>query len=308
MRLLALVEDATPSSEERPMCRGRRITVALFAGLLLTADLGGCSGSPPQSGKPPDSHRAVQLDRRADAAPLLTELIRRIDQQGSARSNVRGRLGFVGDLNSDGTVRYRGTQADVALGGDTQTSQTQPKQQVDLAIINGVGYVKSPLLLAEPGKPWIRVTPNGHDLGTQVLGSALEQLKHVTDPREAFAGVESATRIQSSARDAVDGRPTTRYDLRVNTARAAQIATDAQQRSRMRAAAEQGHPELEYQLWIDDSGLPARFTATRDVAQGQMSLTSFYSDWGVATDIEAPPAELVGVFPNAPPPGAQAPR
>jgi hypothetical protein len=284
------------------------ITVALSAGLVLTVGLGACdSGPSPQPERPTSG--AVHADHRADAAPMLTPLIKRMNQQGSVRSNVQGKLGLVGDLNSDGTVRYRGTQADVALGGDTQASAAQPPQQVELSIINGIGYLKSPMLLPEPGKPWLQVTRDGHDVGTQLLSPALEQLKEAIDPREAFSGIEQATKIQSSAPEQVDGKPTTRYDLRVLTARAAEIAPDPQQRVRLRNAAEHGHPELGYQLWVDESGLPVRFAATQDVAQaGQISLTSGYRDWGVHTAIQPPPTELIGVFPDTPAPQAQGPH
>lgn len=291
------------------MCRGRRITVALYAGLLLTAGLGACSSDPaPQPTAPPRPHPLPRPDPRADAAPLLRALIQRMDQQGSVRSDVEGKLGLVGDLSGEGTVRYRGPQADVSLGGDTQTTDTSNRQDVELSIVNGVGYLRSPLLFAEAGKPWVRVMPDGHDLGAEMLGPALDQLKNTTDPRQAFAGVEAATKIQSSAPDRIDGKPVTRYELRVRTDQAARTAKDPQQRASMQAAADHGQPELAYELWVDGSGLPARFTAVRDGQRGRISLTSFYSDWGVQTDIQAPPTELVGKFPDAPVPQAQGPR
>jgi hypothetical protein len=229
-----------------------------------------------------------------------------MDQQGSARSTVEGKLGLVGDLNGAGIIRYRGPQADVALGGNARTSQDEPERTIQLSIVDGVGYLKSPLLVTDAGKPWVRVVPNGRDAGAQLLGPALEQLQHTTDPRETFAGIENATKIQSSAPDQIDGKPTIRYDLRVLTARAAEIARDPRQRSRMRAAAQQGQRELDYQLWVDRAGLPARFTATTEGPHGPVSLTSFYRDWGVPTSIQPPPAELVGMFPAAP--GGTAPR
>jgi hypothetical protein len=292
-----------------PMYPGRRITVALSAGLLLSAGLGACSSdSPPHATAPPRPLAAPRQDPRPDAGALLSALIQRMDQQGSVHSDVEGKLGLVGDLSGAGTVRYHGPQADVALDGDTQTRDTQARQDVELSIVDGVGYLKSPMLLAEAGKPWVRVAPDGHDLGAEMLGPALDQLKNTTDPRQAFAGVEDATKIQSIAPDRIDGKPVTRYEIRVLTGRAAQITTDPQQRSRMQTAAKHGQPELDYELWVDEAGLPARFTAIRDGQRGQISLTSFYRDWGVPTDIQAPPAELVGKFPDGQAPPMQAPR
>lgn len=291
------------------MCRGRRIAVALYAGLLLTSGLGACSSDPaPRPAATPRPLPLPRPDPRADAAPLLHALIQRMDQQGSVRSDVEGKLGLVGDLSGEGTVRYHGPQADVSLGGDAQTTDTSNPQDVELSIVDGIGYLRSPLLFTEAGKPWVRVVPDGHDLGAELLGPALDQLKNTTDPRQAFAGIENATKIQSDAPDRIGGKPVTRYELRVRTEQAARIANDPRQRAGMRAAADDGKPELTYELWVDARGLPARFTAVRDGHQGRISLTSFYRDWGVPTDIQAPPAELVGKFPDTPQPPVQGPR
>lgn len=38
-----------------------------------------------------------------------------------------------------------------------------------------------------------------------------------------------------------------------------------------------------------------------------MSLTSTYRDWGTPTNIQAPPDNLVGAFPEGPPPQTERP-
>ncbi|MDA3626444.1 hypothetical protein OU415_13440 [Saccharopolyspora sp. WRP15-2] len=286
------------------MSRARTRTAVISAGLTLIAALGGCSGEPPV----PTNAIAANPDPRPTADAMLSQVISRIDERGSTRSQIRGSLGVVGDLTADGVVRYRGQQTDLALNGQTRGTGNQPPQRIALSIVDGTGYLQTPLARPAPDKPWLRISPGAGDFGSKLLSPALDQVQEAVDPRATFSGVEKATRIQTSAPDQVDGKPTTRYQLRIVTAQAADAATDPQQRTRFQKAADAGEPELEYQLWLDESGLPAQFAATGQVAQaGQVSLTSTYRDWGAPTEIRVPPAEKIGVFQDVPP-QAQRPR
>ncbi|GAA4621754.1 hypothetical protein [Saccharopolyspora hordei] len=256
----------------------------------------------------PTNHLAANPDPRPAADALLSQVITKIGERGSTRSEVRGSIGVVGELTADGVVRYRGAQTDLALDGQTRPAGGKPPQRLRLSIVDGTGYLQTPLARPAPDKPWLRITPGAGDFGSKLLTPALDQVQEAVDPRATFSGVERATRIHSSAPDQVDGKPTTRYQLRIITAQAADTATDPQQRTRYRKAADAGEPEVEYQLWLDEAGLPARFAASGQVAQaGQVSLTSTYRDWGTPVEVQAPPADEVGVFEEGPA-QAQPPR
>lgn len=285
-----------------------RGVVALSAGLALTV-LAACGSTPPPPRPQAQNAQAhLPADRRASAAPLLAGVFANIDHKGSARSSVHGKLGLVGDLTAEGVVRYTGQAADVAVTGHTQMSPAQRLEPAEVSVVDTIGYLKSPLLRPEPGKPWLVVNPTGTDFAAKLLSPALEQLRDSIDPRKAFGSVIQATKIDSSAPDTVDGERTTRYDIRVLTREAAKTAHDPQQRDRLRRAADAGQSELGYQLWVDEAGLPARFAVAQAVAQaGQVSLDSTYHDWGIAADIQPPPPELVGVFQDMPIPQAQQP-
>ncbi|WP_190821354.1 hypothetical protein [Saccharopolyspora pogona] len=280
-------------------------TAVLSAGLALIAALSACGTEPlPQA----RALMATQPDARPAAGAMLSQVIGKINERGSVRSSVRGSLGMVGELAAEGTVHYRGPLADLAFSGQTRAPGNKP-QHIELSIVDGVGYLQTPLTRPAPDKPWLKITPGGADFGAKLLSPALHQLHEAVDPRATFSGVETATRIQQSAPDTVDGKPTTRYDLRVITSQAADVAADPQQRAQFRQAAEDGEPELGYQLWLDESGLPARFVASQEVAQaGKVSLTSTYRDWGAATEIPVPPAGQVGVFEDLPRQAQQPPR
>lgn len=287
----------------------RSSTAALAAGLLLLSGLGACSApqGPPHSA--PAAAAAARPDPRVSAAPLLTDVINRINERGSVRSTVRGDLGFVGDLDGEGLARYNHDGSDVSLHGHTRPAQAQRPQPVELAMLQGTGYLKSPLLRPEPGKPWLRISPDGADFAAKLLAPALRQVQDSTDPRATFRGIESATKIQSNAPDQVGGQPATHYTLRVLTKPAAAAAPDEQQRKRLQKAVDSGQPEIGYELWIGQDGLPLRFAAAQQVAQaGQVSLDSTYRDWGTPADIQAPLPEQIGQFPNGPLPQAQPPR
>ena len=258
-----------------------RIAAALTAGLALV--LGACATPEPP---PPRGAAAVPPDLRPDAAPVLTRVLGRISESGGVHSTVAGDLGLFGMLNAEGVVDYQQQHANLALKGQTRP-RNQPRQQVEVTVVDGVGYLNSPLTRPEPAKPWIRIVPGNPDFAAKLLAPALTQLQEALDPRATFAGVERTTKIQSSTPEQIDGRPTTRYELRV-----------------LEHDGEQG-----YQLWVDDTGLPVRFAATQDVVQaGAVSLTSTYRDWGAPTEVQPPPEPLIGALPEGPPPQAQPPR
>ncbi|MBB5155180.1 hypothetical protein [Saccharopolyspora phatthalungensis] len=275
------------------MPRARTRTAVLPAGLALIAALGACSAELPTQ----PSALLARPDPRPSAVGMLSQVIGKISERGSVHSSVRGSLGVVGELTAEGAVRYRGPDSDLTFGGQTRTTNSQPPQPIKLSIVDGVGYLNAPMVRPEPNKPWLKIAPGGEDLGAKLLSPALDQLHEAVDPRATFTGVEPATRIQTSAPDTVDGKPTTRYELRIITAQAAEVSADPQQRARFQQAADAGEAELGYQLWLDETGLPARFAATQDVAQaGKVSLTSTYRAWGTPTEIPVPPAEQVGTF------------
>lgn len=283
------------------MPRARTRTAVLSAGLVFVAALGACTGQPPRPTEP----MAAPPDPRPVADAVLHRAIDQINQHRTARTSLRGDLGMVGELNADGAVRYEGPRTDISLSGQTRNTRPNP---LDLAVIDGTGYVKTPMAQPEPGKPWLRISPGANDFGSKLLGPALQQMHQAVDPRATFTGIEQATRIQNSAPDNIDGRPATRYDLRVSTAQAAEIAPDQQQRERFEEASQDGQREMGFQLWVDDKGAPVKFTATEEVKQaGEVSLTSTYREWGSSVDIAAPPRNEVGVFEDAPP-VAQPPR
>ncbi|SDZ43300.1 hypothetical protein SAMN05216215_10736 [Saccharopolyspora shandongensis] len=288
------------------MPRASTRTAVLSAGLALIAALGACGAEPPPR---PGPLMAARPDPRPRADAMLSQVMNKISERGSVHSSVRGSLGVVGELTAEGAVRYRGPRTDLAFEGQTRTPGNRSPQHLSLSIMDGVGYLRTPLVRPAPDKPWLKITPGGADFGDKLLGPALDQLHDAVDPRAAFTGVEPATRIQTSAPDMVDGKPTTRYELRIITSQAADVADDPQQRDRFRQAADAGEPELGYQLWLDDSGLPARFAADQEVAQaGEVSLTSTYRDWGVPAEIPVPPAGQIGVFDALPPQAQQPPR
>ncbi len=273
-----------------------RIVLTTLSAAAMAAGLAACGSTPP----PPAAHHAEgppRPDTRADAAPLLDKVLPRLSESGSVHSAVRGNMGLVGELQTDGTVQYQDDRADVALDGQTRMSQGQATHPVEVAVVDDVGYLKSPMLRPAPDKPWVRISSGGGDFASRLLGPALDQLQDVVDPRAALSGVGKATKIESATPEQLGGKPATRYDLKVVTARAAKLAEDPAQRARWQEAADSGTPESSYELWVDESGMPVRFTATRANPQsGPVSLTSTYDHSAPASEIEAPPAERVGEF------------
>lgn len=193
------------------------IAVAVSAGLVLLA--AACSAPPPR----PAPGAIARPDPRPAAAPLIDALNQRIGEHGSVRGTVTGDLGLLGELTAENSVNYRKPLADLSLTGHNQP-RNQPKQRVEVVVVDGVGYLNSPMTRPQPDRPWLRIVPGGSDFASKLLSPAVGQLREAVDPRAAFADVEQATRIQSSGPDQVDGKPVTATTC-ASSHRAASAAT-----------------------------------------------------------------------------------
>ncbi len=284
------------------MHRARARTASAVTVLALTAGLGACTAEPPPPPAAEGPAAPAPPDPRPDAAPLLRDVLGAMNEAGTADSRFQGRLGLVGELDGEGSVDYRQPEPELSFTGTTQPAPGVPAEPVELVLANGVGHLKSPLLMPEPAKPWLVVPEDGPEFTAQLFGPALRQLTETVDPRSTFADIEGATKIAASEPAEVDGRPATRYDLTVLTAPAAEAATDPRQKEQLQRAADEGKPELTYRLWVGEDDLPLRFATVQDVEQtGQVSLTTTYEDWGTDVTIEPPPPERIGEFRDLPP-------
>lgn len=90
----------------------------------------------------------------------------------------------------------------------------------------------------------------------------------------------------------MEGVPTTRYHARIDLRRATRIA-DPSVREQYQSMLDAGVRSLEFDLWVDTSGLPRRFSTDIPTTAGLFSVTGIYRDWGEQVRIERPARKQV---------------
>ncbi|MFA1545092.1 hypothetical protein [Actinomadura chokoriensis] len=286
------------------MKRAVPLAVLVAAGVLAA----GCSGdAEPKAGTSPSRQAASPPPAPApatvgavtlpdDPAGLVTTVGRQIK---AARS-------FHVQLVSTGT-----DGSAVRADGDVRTDTATPSALLKVSdggtthavLLDGVIYVRNEGEEVEPGRPWARlarkdigaVRPSG-DPGPQIskqaddLEKTLRTLLDGVD--EAFreitadtglALVRSGSLTKKPVKDRVNGQDARRYD---GTTASGAVGGDPA----LKALDSGGIDKLPWSLWVDDKGLPQKFTVSM---AGKARLEATYTRWGTPVTIQAPPANQV---------------
>ena len=91
--------------------------------------------------------------------------------------------------------------------------------------------------------------------------------------------------------------PGTARPIRSRTSYEGATATAAMPGEEFKAMNGAGLKQIPWTLWLDDRGLPHKYTtALHDKRGEQVRITVTYSKWGVPVDIKPPPADQVATL------------
>lgn len=251
--------------------------------LVLGAMLGGCDGD------------SVTF---ADARALAD----------GATSAVEGKTAkFTTDVTA-GTMRSKsGGQARFASAGTALAMTTDfLGEPLELRLVDKTVYAQVPEASREEvpdGKPWVKITPDGTDPFSQVLGGSVDQLIEQNDPGRALDQVRRAGTLTGAEHADLDGVTTEHYRLDLDLA---MLGTDLPAGLSAEAVGElRGNVKIPMELWLDDAHRPLRVLldlapvlAASGVPDSAMArITTRYTEWGTQADIQAPPPDQIGEIP-----------
>ncbi len=191
-------------------------------------------------------------------------------------------------LSGSGTMRFTtgAYDADVEL--------TMPEiGQVRAVLLPTASYLALPAAKGLPrSKPWVKVsssprTPVGKDLAPVV-----EQLRTAFDPAQALGLLQSAARVTEVGPATIEGEATTHYHADVGLRRATRAATGSVQ-EQYQSMLDAGAETLNYDLWVDTTGLPRRYTVDLPTGEQLFSITGVYRAWGENVRIQQPSTKQV---------------
>jgi hypothetical protein len=218
---------------------------------------------------------------------LYSDVADRMVEEGTATFIFSG-VGGGETVSGQGAMRFEdGTfDADVSL--------TMPATgRVRALLLPNASYLAMPATKGrDKTKPWMKVAARPATRLGRTMLPVVEQLRTSFDPAQSLGLLRSARRVTEVGPATVEDVPTTQYHAVLDLRRAtAQV--DGATRDQFQSMLDAGVSKLEYEVWLDTTGLPRRFSADIPTTSGLYSVTGIYRAWGREVAIAAPKAKQV---------------
>ncbi|TDB98124.1 hypothetical protein [Actinomadura sp. 7K534] len=270
--------------------------VALATGLALS--LTGCLGG---AG---DKVGEAGANLKLSAAQVLGKAAEKTGQLDTFKASMAMQMTGAadGDVSMTGGMQYQ-LKPDLAysMNFDKMTVAGQSMPGMEQRLVGRTIYMKMPMLSQLGGgsasKPWLKMSLDelGRKSGLNV--DQLLQQSRQMDPVQNTKMLTASKDAREVGKETVDGVQTTHYTgtYRLEDA-LAQLPADQQEVLR-KGYAQTGMDSMQFDLWVDDQQLPRKMTMKgQQTADGVMTMTIKYRDFGKPVNIAAPPANQVTDF------------
>ena len=236
----------------------------------------------------------VGSDQGVRPAPVTTpgpalygDVAQRMVDEGTATFVFSG-VGGGETLSGQGAMHFEAGSfdADVSL---TMASTGR----VRALLLPAASYLAMPSARGQArSKPWMKVAARPETRLGRTLLPVVDQLRASFDPAQSLGLLRSARRVTEVGPATVEDVPTTQYHAVLDLRRAtAQV--EGGTRDQFQSMLDAGVTTLEYEVWLDTTGLPRRFSADIPTTSGLFSVTGIYRDWGRKVTVVAPKASRV---------------
>ncbi|QKW39347.1 hypothetical protein HUT06_39335 [Actinomadura sp. NAK00032] len=268
---------------------------ALATGLALS--LTGCLGD--AGNKVDEAGKNIKLT----AAQVLGKAAEKTGDINSFKADMSMQMAGTsqGDMTMDGTMQYR-TKPDIAYSMNFQNMTVAGKSMggMEQRLVGGAMYMKMPALSQLPGgasKPWIKVSLD--ELSKQSgmnLDQMLQQSRQM-DPVQNTKMLTASKDAREVGEETVGGVKTTHYTGTYRMEDAIAKLPPEQQEAYRKTLAQVGMQNMHFDLWVDGQQLPRQMIMkTAQGAQGTMTVTTSYREFGKPVQIDEPPASQVTDF------------
>ncbi|MEU6348860.1 LppX_LprAFG lipoprotein [Streptomyces sp. NPDC047072] len=259
----------------------RTATVSVCFALALA--LAGCtsSGSSDRSARTPTAKAPVAL-------PALRTAERATEGADSARVRSATVMGSQLSLTADGLLSWgdglSGTLEIAYTGGTAaETMRGLGVTSMEARYLTDAYYARLGDAFAAKigGKHWLKYAYD--DLKNLGGGAELADQMRSTTPDQSVKLLLHSADVREVGEERVDGRATTHYSGTVAT----EDVTDASLKERLEDA---GVTTETVDIWIDDRDLLVKKVEKAGTANGRVTQTAHYSDYGVPVTVRRPPA------------------
>ncbi|MEU9447261.1 hypothetical protein [Streptomyces sp. NPDC048277] len=264
--------------------RGVRRVVLAVAAVTALSGVGACTSSAgPETGSgTAHQKRSLAALRTAERSThrARSVRVRSTTTLGSLMSTrAEGALGWTDGLTGTLTITYTGgTTADLMRGLDSTSLETR--------YLKDAYYAKVGERFARQlgGRHWIRYTYDYLATLGGGSGAMMTDLMRNTTPNQSVRLLLAAGDVRKVGREKVSGVPTTHYS---GTVHVSDLAGDGELQKQLSQA---GVGKESVDIWVDGKDLLVKKVEKADTANGAMTQTAYYSDYGVKVSARKPPA------------------
>lgn len=269
---------------------------ALATGLALS--LTGCLGD---AGKKVDE---AGKNIKMTAAQVLGKAAEKTGQIDSFKADLAMRTSGAagGDMTMSGTMQYR-TKPDVAysMNFTDMTIGGKSVGAMEQRLVGGNMYMKMPVLSQLPGggsrKPWIKISLDELSRKSGMNIDEMLQQSRQMDPVQNTKMLTASKDAREVGEETIDGVKTTHYTGTYRMEDAIAKLPPKQQEAYRKTLGQMGLDNMHFDLWVDGQQLPRKMTMnTPQGAEGDLTVTTKYRDFGKPVQIVAPPASQVADF------------
>jgi hypothetical protein len=260
---------------------GRRVALAIATALALTGTAA-CTSSE-SSGKP-----GADRGTRAGSLAALRSAERSTDRAASARVRSTTVMGSQLSLDADGALGWgdglTGTLTITYTGGSTAESlRALGVTSMEARYLPDAYYARMSEAFARKagGKHWIKYVYD--DLRALGGGADFAEQMRNTTPNQSVKLLLDSEDVRRVGREKVAGRTATHYS---GTVVVSDVA-DAQLKRQLQQA--QVTSET-VDVWVDERNLLVKKVEKSRTANGELTQTAYYSDYGVRVSAAKPPA------------------
>lgn len=275
-----------------------RKTATAACGALLAVTLGACGGG---------TTDGTALTVFGDTQSLAQAASAETSKAQSAKFTLEMPLG-------QQVVKGHGAGSFVPGNPAMAMTMDAAGQQMEMRFVDKTFYLKIPNMprgMGDPGKPWVKITPDGGGPFAKMLGPMAKQMGEQTDPSKMLERIQKAGAITKSEQTELGGQPVSHYWIELDLGKVPEMSTlpEGMPQELIDKMKQQfAGVKVPMQLWLNSDSLPVKITMdmapvmeavgkasgqpSASVPMGTMTMT--YSDWGKPVDVQAPPADKVG--------------
>ncbi|MFJ4583843.1 LolA-like protein [Streptomyces echinatus] len=274
----------------------RRVTLSIAVVAALTG-VAACGSS--DSGKDGDK-AAGKTSIQVSPIAALRSAEKSTDKADSAKVRSTTSVGDLMSMTANGALTWedglKGNLTITYTGGQmAEMMKKAGTQSMEARYLPDAYYAHMSDAYAQQtgGKHWLKYSYDDLAKLGGASGSYMkDQIQNAT-PNQSVKLLLASQDVKKVGEENISGVPTTHYSGTVNVADLAGKTSnlDAEQLSALKKQLTQAGVTTEtVDIWINDQDLLVKKSEKADTANGAMTSTTFYTDYGVKVAAEAPPA------------------